>query len=87
VEIQIESHTLQRAGERGVTRDQIIDVIRTGRPCPCGPKRLARMKIYGYHGVWNGRFYDQQMVKVIYVVEKNVAITGDRYYGRWQESP
>ena len=88
MKIQIEPHTLERARERGVTASQIEDVIRSGVPAVTGQGRLARVKIYDYHGSWKGQHYDQQMVKVIYVVENNVAITVTVvvYYGRWPEA-
>jgi len=73
--IRIEPHTLERASERGASADQIVDVLRTGTPVPARGGRLAKAKIYDYHGVWKGRHYDQQMVKVVYLVEGDVLIT------------
>jgi len=85
--IQIEPHTLERAGERGANARQIEDVLRTGTPVAAGGGRLARAKIYDYHGLWKGRYYDQQMVKVIYAVEDDLMITVTVvvHYGRWSE--
>jgi len=85
--IQIEPHTLERAAERGVNASQIEDVVRTGNEVPAGAGRLAKAKVYDYDGVWKGRYYDQQMVKVVYVIERDVVITVTvvAHYGRWPE--
>ncbi len=85
--IQIEPHTLERAGERGTDARQIEDVLCTGTPVAAGGGRLAKVKVYDYHGVWKGHYYAQQMVKVIYVVDGDMMITVTVvvHYGRWTE--
>jgi len=74
VRIRTEPHTLERACERGATAEQIEDFLRTVTPVPAGAGRLTKVKVYDYHGVWKGRHYDQQMVKVVYVVEGGLLI-------------
>ena len=85
--IQIDPHTLERASERGSNVRQIEDVLRTGTPVTAGGGRLAKAKVYDYHGLWKGRYYDQQMVKVIYAVEGDalITVTVVVHYGRWPE--
>ncbi len=87
MKIQIEPHTLQRAIERGADPSQVEEVLRTGAPMPASGGRLAKAKVYDYHGVWKGRHYEQQMVKVIYVVEGDtlITVTVVVHYGRWGE--
>ena len=84
---QIRPHTLERARERGAGVVQIEDVLRTGIPVPAGGGRLAKSKVYDYDSEWKGRHYDQQMVKVIYLVEGDLltTVTVVVYYGRWRE--
>jgi len=62
-------------------------MFRTGTSVPAGGGRLAKTKVYDYHGVWKGRHYDQQMVNVVYLVEGDVLVTVTVvvYYGRWRE--
>lgn len=40
--IQIDPHTLERANERGVGEEKILDVIETGFPIPARCKRLGK---------------------------------------------
>ncbi len=48
------------------------------------PGRFAKVKRCDYHGMWKGRLYDQKMIKIIYVVENDTAITVTAlvYYGQ-----
>ena len=87
MKIQIEPHTLERASERGADARQIEDVLRTGTPVAASGGRLAKEMVYDYHGLWKGRYYDQQRVKVIYAVEGDLLITVTVvvHYGRWPE--
>lgn len=84
-EIRIDPHTLGRAEERGASREEIEDVIRTGVPIPAKRNRLARAKVFEFHRSWRGAFYEQKKVEVVYLVEKDVAITVTVYvfYGSW----
>jgi len=86
-EIRIDAHTLERAQERGTDAEHIRDVVQTGIPVIVGKGRLAKFKVYDYHGSWRGHFYEQQLVKVIYVIEENaiITVTVIVHYGRWEE--
>ncbi len=85
--IRIEPHSIERAGERGSNACQIEDVLRTGTPVAAGGGRLAKVKVYDYHGAWKGHHYAQQRVKVVYAVDGDVMITVTVvvHYGRWTE--
>jgi len=48
--IQIHPHTLERAEERGTTKSEIEDVIRTGTPIPGKRNRQAKEKVF--YGKW-----------------------------------
>lgn len=89
MEIRIEPHTLRRAGERGVSREQIEDVLRTGEPSAAYGGRSAKRKVYAYDDIWKGERYDHQLVKVIYMIEQGVIVTVTvvASYGRWEELP
>lgn len=51
--------------ERGTDAEHIRDVVLAGTPVIATRGRLAKIKAYDYHGIWKGRFYEQQLVKVI----------------------
>jgi hypothetical protein len=88
VRIPIDQHTRERARERGVSIEQIQDVLHTGVPELARGGRLSKHKVYDYHGTWKGRFYEQQMVQVIYLVEDDVLVTVTVvvHHGRWKDA-
>jgi hypothetical protein len=85
MEIQIDPHTLERAEERGATKEEIIDVIANGTPILARHGRLAKAKIYPYKEIRGKKFYEQKRVEVIYVTEQNTVVTVTVYvfYGNW----
>ncbi len=78
-------HTLERAQERGTTREEIEDVIFTGEPIPARYGRVARAKVYGFHQERLGKYYEEKRVEVIYTIAKSVIVTVTVYvfYGKW----
>jgi hypothetical protein len=86
MEIQIDSHTLKRADERGANEDELRDVINNGFTIPAKYGRTAKAKIYEFKKKRHGKYYEQKRVEVIYAIEKNavIAITVYVFYGKWQ---
>jgi len=87
VNILIDSHTLERAEERGASESEIKDVINTGFPIPAKYNRLGRAKIYPFQDQRQGKFYEQKRVEVFFITEKDFVITVTVYvfYGKWEE--
>jgi hypothetical protein len=48
MDIRIDSHTLERAAERGATTEEIKDVINSGHPIPAKYGRLGKSKIFQF---------------------------------------
>jgi hypothetical protein len=86
VDILIDSHTSERAEERGTNEKEIIDVINTGFSIPAKYGRLGKAKNYEFHQERHGRSYEQKRVEVFYTIEENVMITVTVYvfYGKWE---
>ena len=86
MEIHISRHTLLRAAKRGVTLEEIEDVVASGSPVPAGLGRSAREKVYLFRCSWKGRYYEQKKVKVVFVMEKDViwTVTVISHYGKWE---
>ena len=84
--IRINPHTLERAAERGATKDEIEDVIRTGTPIPAKGYRQAKEKVFEFRRQRQNVYYDQKKVQVIYVLQEDVAMTVTVYvfYGKWE---
>ena len=50
--IRINPHTLERAEERGATKTEIEDVIRTGAAIPAKGNRQAKEKVFDFRRQW-----------------------------------
>jgi len=87
VKVQIDPHTLERAGERGTNEEEIIDVIHTGFPIPAKYERIGKAKIYDFKQKRYGEYYEQKRVEVFYIMEDDTIITVTVYvfYGKWEE--
>jgi hypothetical protein len=87
MEIQIDSHTLERAEERGTNEDEIKDVINTGFSIPAKYGRMGKAKVYDFKQKRHGKYYEQKRVEVIYTIERGVIVTVTVYvfYGKWEE--
>jgi hypothetical protein len=85
MEIQIDSHTLERAEERGTNEDEIKDVIETGFTVPTKYGRIGKAKIYDFKRKRHGKYYEQKRVEVFYAIEESLAVTATVYvfYGKW----
>jgi len=87
MEIQIDHHTLERAGERGANENEIRDVINTGSSIPAKHGRLGKAKNYEFRKTRVGKYYEQKRVEVFYTIEGNkmITITVYVFYGKWEE--
>ncbi len=85
--IQIDSHTLERAEERGANEEEIEDVIISGFPIPAKHGRMGKAKVYDFKQKRYNRYHEQKRVEVIYTIEKDVIVTVTVYvfYGKWEK--
>ncbi len=87
MKIQIDYHTLVRAQERGTTKQEIIDVIKTGTSIPSKyPNRKGKSKVYKFNKKRNNKYYKQKQIEVYYIEEdeKIITITVYVFYGEWR---
>jgi hypothetical protein len=86
MEIQIDPHTLERAGERGTNEAEIRDVIYTGSLIPARYGRIGKAKLYEFRQNRHNKYYEQKRVEVFYLIEGNKIITVTVYvfYGKWE---
>ena len=84
--IQIDSHTLERAQERGTNENEIRDVIETGFQIHAKYGRLGKAKVYEFKRERQGKYYEQKRVEVFYIIEENrvVTVTVYVFYGKWE---
>jgi hypothetical protein len=86
LEIQIDSHTLERAQERGTDQHEIRDVVSNGALLPARSGRTAKFKVNRFEQERLGKYYEQKRVEVIFVMEDDraVAVTVYVFYGHWE---
>jgi hypothetical protein len=86
MDIRIDSHTLERAAERGASSEEIRDVIISGHPIPAKYGRLGKSKIYDFNQNRQGSYYDQKKIEVFFAIQGDVIVTATVYvfYGKWE---
>ena len=86
MDIRIDSHTLERAAERGASSEEIMDVINSGRPIPAKYGRSGKSKIFDFNQTRLGRIYEQKKIEVFFGIEGDVIVTVTVYvfYGKWE---
>ena len=86
MQIRIDSHTIERAAERGASSEEIIDVITSGQTIPAKYGRLGKSKIFDFKQTRLGRYYEQKKIEVFFAVEGDVIVTATVYvfYGKWE---
>jgi len=79
-------HALKRAIERGASEEEIKQVLLNGTTVPIQEGRKAKEMVFDFNRNWQGKYYLQKKVKVVYIEENDeiVAITVYVYYGKWR---
>lgn len=87
MKIRIDPHTLVRSEERGVTEEEIREVLETGDRFGAMHGRLGKTKVFPFQAHRLGRFYEEKRVEVIYAQEGDTVVTVTVYafYGKWEE--
>lgn len=83
MQIELTKHALKRIGERGITLDEVRKTILNTKCRDEEYKRFSVVKVFEYNQLWEGVFYRQKEVKVIFTFEndKIVVITAiSRYF-------
>jgi hypothetical protein len=70
MQIRIDSHTLERAAERGASSQEIIDVITSGHTIPAKYGRLGKSKIFEFKQTRLGRYYEQKKIEVFFATRE-----------------
>ncbi len=86
--VQIGSHTLARAEERGTNEAEIVDVLATGFSIPAKYGKMGKAKVYDFARLRQGKFYRQKRVEVFYLHQGDrlVTVTVYVFFGSWEES-
>ena len=65
--VEIHPHARERAPERGVSEQEMVETVHTGESFPVKFGRMGFRKIFGYNGTWRGRRYANKEVEAIAV--------------------
>ena len=84
MEIRIEPHTLERAVERGTSKEEIIQVIEKGKSVEAKSGRKGKALVLDFKQDRNGKYYEQKKIEVYYIEETKMIITVTVYvfYGK-----
>lgn len=85
MDIQIEPHTLQRALERGATKEEIVEVLESGTNILGKFDRLGKSKIFQFNAERIGKYYEEKKVEVFYLIQNSKVFTVTVYvfYGKF----
>jgi len=85
MEIRIEPHTLERAIERGASKEEIIHAIEKGNPVEAKSGRKGKEIVVDFKQERNGKQYEQKKIEVYYIEENKIIITVTVYvfYGKF----
>ena len=86
MKIQIDPHTLEKAIERGASREEIIEVITDGKIISAKYHRVGKSKVFAFKANRNGKYFKEKKIEVFYVIEGVTIVTVTVYvfYGRWE---
>ena len=70
MKIKFHPHALDRMKERGVTRDEVIVVVKNGEKIPAKFSRTGFRRNFQYNKKWRGRYFNTKQVEV-YAVKEN----------------
>jgi hypothetical protein len=80
----LHAHLQARMAQRGVTLEEIQQVLRSGwQATDCRPGTLGKVLVLPGAAEWEGRFYDEKEVTVYYKVKDNriILLTAKARYG------
>ena len=75
-------HALEQMRDRGATREEVEEAIRTGEELPAKVGRLAFRKNFPFRGEWQGKLYEVKQVMPIVVEEPSgiIVVTAYTFY-------
>jgi hypothetical protein len=80
-------HAQQRIRQRGTTLEEVEEVLTKGTEESGKRGRKCKAMVFPFASVWQGKYYPQKKVRVIYVEEGAdlIVVTVYVYYGRWED--
>ncbi len=86
MDIRIDSHSLERAIERGTDEEEIRNVVETGFSVPAKHGRFGKAKVFEFAQKRLDKYDEQKRVEVICIIYQNTIITVTVYvfYGKWE---
>ena len=87
MKVIIIDHARDRMAERGAKEDEVIAVLKQGEALKGALGRKVKEMTFPFNTRWQGRFYKQKKVRVVYIEEgdNHIVITVYTYFGEWEE--
>lgn len=72
--IKFSQHALENLSDRGTSRVEVENAIKTGERLPAKKGRVAFRKNFSYDGMWKGKYYQAKQVMPIVVEEADMFV-------------
>ena len=69
--IVFSQHALDSLDDRGASREEVEEAIRTGEQVPAKLGRVAFRKNYPFHATWKGKHYETKQVMPVVADEQD----------------
>jgi hypothetical protein len=69
--IKFSRHALDNMFDRGASREEVGQTIRTGERLPAKKGRIAFRKNFSHNGIWKSKYYQAKQVMPIAVEESD----------------
>ena len=74
--------------DRGAREEEVMATLSKGKELMAPGGRKAREMVFSFDAQWQGKFYHQKKLRVVYIEQGNdlVAITVYTYFGKWERA-
>lgn len=71
IKINIDSHALERAEQRGTNEEEIKETVLSGEKFPAKRNRVGFRRNFAYRNEWEGRYFENKQLEVFAAEELN----------------
>jgi len=81
--IIIIDHARERMQERGAKEEEVVQTLMSGKKFRAAGGRKAKEMVFPFDALWQGKFYHQKKLRVIYIEKDDDLAVITRVYLLW----